>query len=91
MVIDKAIDSLAPSARKALLQTFRRELMATTLIYISGPEANDEFLHAPVAPERVSTRLSAVAARCIRVPAAGKKTRGILPLAADLRPSAYST
>ena len=43
VVVDEAIHSLAPAARKTLLQTFGRELAATTLIYISGPEAEDEF------------------------------------------------
>lgn len=43
VVVDEAINSLAPAARKTLLQTFGRELAATTLIYISGPEAEDEF------------------------------------------------
>ena len=43
VLIDEAIDLLAPSARKTLLQLFDQELAATTLIYISGPEAEDEF------------------------------------------------
>ena len=43
VVVDEAIDLLAPAARKTLLQILRGELAATTLIYISGPEAEDEF------------------------------------------------
>jgi len=43
VLIDEALDSLAPAARKALLQTFMRELAGTTLIYISGPETEDKF------------------------------------------------
>jgi putative ATP-binding cassette transporter len=43
VLIDEAIDSLAPAVRKTLLQAFGQALATTTLIYISGPEAEDKF------------------------------------------------
>ena len=73
VVTDKAIDSLAPAARKALLQSFGRELMATTLIYISGPEAKDEFYTRLLRLTKHPQGLSTAAAWCISFPAAGKR------------------
>ncbi len=41
--VDEAIESLRPEARKTLFDVFEKELAATTLIYISGPQAEDRF------------------------------------------------
>lgn len=41
--VDEAIESLAPEARKTLFDIFEKELAATTLVYISGPQAEDKF------------------------------------------------
>lgn len=43
VIVDEAIQSLAPEARKSLFDFFGRELTATTLIHISGPQAQDKF------------------------------------------------
>ncbi len=43
VVVDEAIGSLAPEARKALFDVFEKELAASTLVYISGPQAQDKF------------------------------------------------
>lgn len=43
VVIDEAIGSLAPEARKALFCILEKELPATTVVCISGPQAQDKF------------------------------------------------
>lgn len=43
VVVDEAIGSLAPETRKTLFNIFKQELAATALVYISGPQALDEF------------------------------------------------
>ena len=43
VVVDEAIGSLAPETRKAFFDMFEHELAATTLVYISGPQAEDKF------------------------------------------------
>lgn len=43
VLVDEAIESLAPAARKTLFDVFERELAATALVYIAGPEARDKF------------------------------------------------
>jgi len=41
--VDEAIESLRAEARKKLFDVFEKELATTTLIYISGPQAEDKF------------------------------------------------
>lgn len=43
VIVDEAIQSLAPEARKSLFDLFERKLTTTTLIHISGPQAQDKF------------------------------------------------
>jgi putative ATP-binding cassette transporter len=43
VVVDEAIESLAPQARKTLFDIFEQDWAATTLVHISGPQAKDEF------------------------------------------------
>jgi putative ATP-binding cassette transporter len=41
--VDEAIESLAPETRKTLFDVFEQELATTTLVYISGSQAEDKF------------------------------------------------
>lgn len=43
VVVDVAIESLDPDARETFFKCFEEELAATTLIYISGPQAEERF------------------------------------------------
>jgi vitamin B12/bleomycin/antimicrobial peptide transport system ATP-binding/permease protein len=43
LLIDEAIESLSPEARKAFFDVFEHELAATAVIYIDGPQAQDKF------------------------------------------------
>jgi putative ATP-binding cassette transporter len=43
VIVDEAIQSLAPEARKSLFEFIEQELTATSLIHISGPQAQDQF------------------------------------------------
>jgi putative ATP-binding cassette transporter len=43
IVIDEAIGSLAPEAREALFAVLEKEMPGTTVVCISGPQAQDKF------------------------------------------------
>ncbi|WP_245433851.1 ABC transporter ATP-binding protein/permease [Methylocystis hirsuta] len=43
VIVDEAIGSLAPEARKTLFHILEKELATTTLVCISGPQAQDKF------------------------------------------------
>ncbi len=42
VIIDEAIEALAPQTRQAVFDVFANELAATTLVYIDGPQAAGE-------------------------------------------------
>jgi putative ATP-binding cassette transporter len=55
VIVDEAIGSLAPEARKTLFHILEKELATTTLVCISGPQAQDKFytrvLHLSMNPQ----------------------------------------
>lgn len=70
VIVDEAIQSLAPEARKSLFDFLERELTATTLIHISGPQAQDKFytrlLFLTMNPQ--GQRLAVPCLPCVREP-----------------------
>jgi putative ATP-binding cassette transporter len=76
IVVDEAIESLAPEARKALFDILEQELAATTLVHIGGPQAQDKFytriLNLTMNPK--GQRLQAACAPCGPQP---KKERAV--------------
>ncbi|MGC1860987.1 MAG: ABC transporter ATP-binding protein/permease [Methylocystis sp.] len=66
ILVDEAIESLAPEARKTFFDAFEQELATTTLVYISGPQLEEKFytriLRLTMNPE--GPRLTAHCAAC---------------------------
>lgn len=76
LLIDEAIESLAPEARKTLLHVFEHELAATALVYISGPQAQDRF-YTRVLYLTMNPQGQRLAIRCLPCSPAPKRERAI--------------